>query len=577
MNEDSEPSVNNTADLSIVLCGQAGMGIQTVEILLTRICRSVGYHLFTTSEYMSRIRGGANSTDIRLSSEPVGARIRRMDILVPLHKSALRHVQARITPQTLVLADPDTLQDEIGRYPCRYSSLPLASIALEIGGAVFSNLVAVGALAGLLGIPLSSVLNQVRSHFAAKSTEVGQKNEAAAQRGYAIGSDLVKLGSFRSPVVPRAGKVGNLLLDGAEAVALGAIAGGCNFLAAYPMSPSTGVLTFLAQHAAEFGIAVEQAEDEIAGMNMAIGAWYAGARALVSTSGGGFALMSEGLSLAGMVESPLVIHLAQRPGPATGLPTRTEQADLELALYAGHGEFPRAIFAPGTLADAFELTRRAFTLADRSQCPVFVLTDQSLIDCSYDFAPPDLTDIRVEPCIVKTGVGYKRFALTDDGLSPRGIPGFGEGLVVVDSDEHDEEGHITEDAGVRTKMVDKRLRKLDLLKKQIVPPTLWPDGPYSRLVVCWGSTFAAVREAVARLAVPGLSLLHFGQVYPLHADTAPYLKRAQRVGLIENNATGQFGKLVRQYTGFKIESILLKYDGLGFSVEDIVEGIQKWL
>ena len=263
-----------------------------------------------------------------------------MDILVPLHKGALQHVQARITPQTLVLADPDTLQDEIGRYPCRFHPLPLASIALEIGGAVYSNLVAVGALSGLLEISLTLVLDQIRSHFAAKSTEVRQKIEAAAQRGYAIGSELARSGTFRSSVAPHAGTAGNLLLDGAEAVALGAIAGGCNFLAAYPMSPSTGVLTFLAQNAAQFGVAVEQAEDEIAGMNMAIGAWYAGARALVSTAGGGFALMSEGLSLAGMVESPLVIHLAQRPGPATGLPTRTEQADLELALYAGHGEFP---------------------------------------------------------------------------------------------------------------------------------------------------------------------------------------------------------------------------------------------
>jgi len=343
------------------------------------------------------------------------------------------------------------------------------------------------------------------------------------------------------------------------------------------MSPSTGVLTFLAQHAREFDVVVEQAEDEIAAINMGLGAWYAGARALVGTSGGGFALMVEGVSLAGMLETPIVVHLAQRPGPATGLPTRTEQGDLELALYAGHGPFPRLILAPGSIEDAFHLTARAFDQADKHQVPAFVLTDQYLMDSYYNFPGLDLKGLKVEDHIVRTGKGYKRYALTPSGVSPRGIPGNGEGLVMVDSDEHDEEGHITEDLALRTRMVDKRMRKAAGILADCIPPELIGSSDYETLLVSWGSTYHAVREALDRLGDPKVAALHFTQVWPIHPDTAGHLERAKRTIAIEGNATGQFARLLRLELGHEVDHRILKYSGLGFSVEDVARGVRAIL
>jgi 2-oxoglutarate ferredoxin oxidoreductase subunit alpha len=298
---------------------------------------------------------------------------------------------------------------------------------------------------------------------------------------------------------------------------------------------------------------------------------------MVTTSGGGFVLMTEGLSLAGMLESPIVIHLGQRPGPATGLPTRTEQADLELALYAGHGEFPRIILAPGKIEDAFYLTQKAFNLAAKYQVPVFVLTDQYFLDSYYNTASLDLSGLEIDQHVVKTAKGYNRYELTDDGISPRGIPGFGKGLVVVDSDEHDTEGHITENLDLRIRMVDKRLKKMDLIRAEAVPPELTGPENYTTLVVCWGSTYNAAKEAVRNLGRDNISLLHFKQVYPLHERTADYLNQAERLIIVEGNATSQFGKLIKLQTGIDIENKILKYNGLAFSVEEVVENLSGLL
>jgi 2-oxoglutarate ferredoxin oxidoreductase subunit alpha len=567
---------DSRSDVSVVLCGQAGQGIQTVEKLLTRILCAAGCNVFATKEYMSRVRGGANSTEIRVSASPVRAYIDRIDILIPLNKGAIEHVADRISPETIVLAEEETVSANAGKLS-NVINVPFTKIAAGIGSAVYSNVVATGTLAAIFGVELQTVVDYVKQNFSAKSPEIIGNNVEATKAGFKIGAELRASGRIKIAGTFTAGVKNDIFLNGGEAVALGAIAGGCNFIAAYPMSPSTPVLVFLAQHAGEFGIIAEQAEDEIAGMNMAIGAWYAGGRALASTSGGGFALMIEGLSLAGMLESPVVVHLAQRPGPATGLPTRTEQADLELALYAGHGEFPRIIYAPGKLEDAFYLTQKAFNLADKFQVPVFVLTDQYLIDSYYNTPPFDLSGVKVEKHIIKTNKDYIRYALTENGISPRGIPGYGEGLVVVDSDEHDQEGHITEDLQLRTRMVDKRLKKLELIKKEIEPPELWPAQDYKKLVVCWGSTYDVVKEAILRLKRKDVSLLHYNQVYPLHPETAGFLKKAETVVIVENNATSQFGKLIKLYAGIDIDKKILKYNGLSFSVEEVADGLKKIL
>ncbi len=561
-------------DVSIVLCGQAGQGVQTVEHLLTRILKAAGYHVFATKEYMSRVRGGANSTTIRVSGKRVAAPVTRMDILVPLNKGAVAHVAERLSPETVLVGEREVLGDEEVASN-RFLAVPFTQIASDIGGKIYSNVVAVGAIAGLLGLDPDAVVAYVRRFFAKKSQDIVDNNVKAVQAGYdAVGKldvpDGLKLTFKLSAKV-----ADEMLLSGAEAVGLGAIAGGCNFVSSYPMSPSTNVLTFLAQHGLEQGILAEQAEDEIAAINMAIGAAYAGARALVTTSGGGFALMTEGVSLAGMLECPVVIHLAQRPGPATGLPTRTEQADLELALYAGHGEFPRILFAPGTLEQAFYLTQRAFNLADKYQVPAFVLTDEYLIDSYYNVKGFDLSKTKAERHIVKTTKDYRRYELTKGGISPRGIPGYGDGLVAVDSDEHDEEGHITEDLNVRVAMVDKRLAKGESLKKEIVRPELIGPKNYRKLVICWGSTYHVVREALAEMGRTDTAMLHYSQVYPLHPSTADLIRKARKTVVVEGNATGQLRKLIRLHAGVDVDEALVTYDGLGFMVEDVVEGLTE--
>jgi 2-oxoglutarate ferredoxin oxidoreductase subunit alpha len=569
--------IKNMNDISIVLCGQAGMGIQTVEYLLTRILKLAGYNVFSTKEYMSRVRGGTNSTEIRISSDPVRACIDRIDILVPLNKGAVEHVRKRISPDTVILAEKETLGDDSYQRRCNCIDVPFNKIATEIGNKIYANIVAVGTITGLFGIDRQTVDSYIKQFFAAKADKVIQENIQAASTGHKIGIDLANSGKISVDISKDSSVRNQILLSGTEAVALGAIAGGCNFISAYPMTPSTGVLVFLAKHAKDFGIIAEQAEDEIAAINMAIGAWYAGARAMVSTSGGGFALMTEALSLSAMLESPIVINLGQRPGPATGLPTRTEQADLELALYAGHGEFPRILFAPGKIEDAFYLTQKAFNLADKYQLPVFILTDQYFMDSYYNIDSFDLSNIKVETHIVKTMKDYKRYELTENGVSPRGIPGFGQGLVVVDSDEHDTEGHITEDLDLRTRMVDKRLKKYELLKNEIIPPELIGPDDYKNLVVCWGSTYNVVNEAMKNLDRSDISFLHFKQVYPLHSKTVDYLKKADKTIIIESNATSQFGKLIKLYTGIEVDERILKYSGLSFTAEELVESLTKIL
>ena len=564
-------------DISIVLCGQAGMGIQTVESLLTRILKLAGYNVFATKEYMSRIRGGSNSTEIRVSSGPVRAFINRIDILVPLDKKAVGHLAGRITPQTVILADIAGLGDGFDQSKWNCLDVGFTKIASDIGNKIYLNIVAVGTIAALFKVGDELISNCIRQRFASKSDKIVNENIQAARRGCKIGSELTGSGKISIDIEPDLAVKNQILVSGTEAVGLGAIAGGCNFISSYPMSPSTGVLTFLAKHSADFGLVVEQAEDEIAAINMAIGAWYAGARGMVTTSGGGFALMTEGVSLAGMLEMPVVVHLAQRPGPATGLPTRTEQGDLELALYAGHGEFPRILLAPGKIDDAFYLTQKAFDLADKYQVPVIILTDHYFVDSYYNIANLDLTDEKFEKQIHETQTDYRRYELTQSGISPRGIPGYGKGLVCVDSDEHDQEGHITEDLDLRVKMVDKRLRKLESLKAEIYPPKLWPDENYKNLVICWGSTYNIVKEALVRLGRDDTSMLHYKQLYPLHPDTASYLNKADKTVIIESNATGQFGRLIKLYTGIEIDERILKYSGLSFTVEEVVESLKKIL
>lgn len=558
-------------DISIVLAGEAGQGIQSIESFLTRFLKRSRVHVFSTSEFMSRIRGGVNSTQIRISSKKKPAPLDRIDILIALNSDSVSHLGRRVTRKTVVIGERDIVSFE------GLLDVPFKKMALESGGELFANSVAAGLVCGFIRTDKKALAAAIAESFSGKSQEIQDKNKVAALKGY--DHAVQKLGGIRIDIA-RDEKIGcEMTMNGSDAVAFGALAGGCDYVCAYPMSPSTGVLVNMAKYSAvkDIDLVVEQVEDEVGVVNMAQGAWYAGARALVTTSGGGFALMSEGISLAGMIESPLVVHLAQRPGPATGLPTRTEQGDLNLALYAGHGDFPRVIYTPGTLEEAFQLTQKAFHMADRYQSPVFVLTDQYLVDSSYSVPCLSTEDMTIEKEFVKTGRDYKRYQLAKNGLSPRGVPGFGEGLVKVDSDEHDESGYITEDPDLRVKMVDKRLSKIKLIKKETVKPTLTGPKKFSNLLVGWGSTFHIIKEAMENIGDKKTAFMHFSQVYPLHEKAGDILKSARRVILVENNAAGQFGELLKKEFGVEIGHKILKYSGSQFTVEELTKKISAIL
>ncbi|MBD3184303.1 2-oxoacid:acceptor oxidoreductase subunit alpha [Candidatus Poribacteria bacterium] len=559
--------------ISIVLCGEAGQGIQTVEYILTHALKLSGYNVFSTKEFMSRIRGGTNSTSIRVSSNRVAAPVDRIDILIPFSKGAVDHLKNRISSETVVVGEEKIFEDE---YRGDNSvNIPFSQIAAEAGGKIYTNTVAAAVLLGFFEVDLQMFYDYLEHQFSSKGDEVVQNNIEAAKHGYEACEELLEGKKLQ---IPKDDSIkDDLLVSGTETVAIGAIAGGCNFTSFYPMSPSTGVSTFLSKNAEEFGIVAEQVQDEISAINMAIGAWYAGARAIVSTSGGGVALMSEGISLAGILETPVVIHLAQRPGPATGLPTRTEQGDLLFALFAGHGDFPRIMLSPGTIEEAFYLSQNAFNLADKYQVPVILLTDQFLVDSNYNITTLKLDDLDVEKHIIETEEDYKRYKITENGISPRGVPGYGKGLVCADSDEHDEAGYITEDFDVRISMVQKRLNKLEVMKEDIIPPELVGSEDYKNLIIAWGSTYAAIKEAMENIDNDDLSMLHFKQVYPLHPDTAEKLEKAEKLILIENNATGQFGQLLKMNFCIDTHDKILKYNGLAFSVEEIENKLRSML
>lgn len=558
-------------DISIVLGGEAGQGIQTIEQLLTKILKLAGFHVYATKEYMSRIRGGTNSISIRVASHPVRAPVQRIDLLIPLDKHVIPHLQSRISEKTIIVGDGNILETKM-----QLIDIPFSLMAKDLGNEMYANTIALGLILGLLQTDQQVMEKYLEDRFTDKGAEIVVKNIEAARQGYGKGLGLRQSGTVHFAAIKRSDITNEIMVNGSEAIAMGAIAGGCQCITSYPMTPGTGVITFMAQHMHEFDLLVEQAEDEIAAINMALGAWYAGARTMVTTSGGGFALMTEGISLAGMLELPVVIHLAQRPGPATGLPTRTEQGDLELALYAGHGEFPRIILAPESLDSAFSLSQQAFNMADKYQVPVIILSDQYLVDTYYNTAAFDVNGLKVEQHIVETAEEYQRYQFTEDGISPRGIPG-GDGLVGVDSDEHDEAGHISEDLQLRTKMVDKRLKKLEKIKTETISPHLIGPQDCATLLLCWGSTNLIVKEALACLARNDVAALMLTQVYPLHDEVSRQLERAGQTIIIENNATSQMGKLILRETGHRVDQAILKYNGLPFTVEELIDEISTYL
>ena len=573
-------------DFTLRVGGEAGQGLATVGVALAQVFSKIGFHVFTHQDYMSRIRGGHNFYQIRFSDKEISASREMVDILLALDLNTIEIHRKSVNNEGFVLYDSELAKKKYEEP--EFIDVPFRKIAMDVGkNSVMANTVATGAVLGLLDLGLEAFRNVLKKAFKEKGEEIIHGNIACAEAGYNyVRTNCPRCEAFGvlEPAYKRL-----MLIDGVHAIGMGALMSGCKFYSGYPMSPSTGILDYMASRAEEYNLVVEQAEDEIAAINLAIGASFAGVRAMTGTSGGGFALMVEGLSLAGMTETPLVIAEMQRPGPATGLPTRTEQADLLFILHAAHGEFPRVIFEPGTPKQAFYLTNRAFELAEKYQIPVFIQSDQYLAESEWTFENFDLehliyNDYRMREKDLEGVEDYKRYKYSNTGISPLAVPGeAGKNLVVADSDEHDEEGHIIEDGETRNKMVQKRLlQKLPLIKKEIEAPLLYGDPSPKIILVGHGSTYGVIKEVVDTIPKEQkVAMMHFSQIYPLpepdNFDYIELLKNADITICIENNASGQFARLIRAETGFEFSHQISKYDGRPFTIENLKEGLHAYI
>lgn len=555
--------------------GEAGFGIMSSGSMFARAFARHGYFVFTLNEYPSLIRGGHNIVTVRIATEKFFSLNRSLDILIALNKETVEFHKNELGEGSVVVFDPHDYAWKAEELPhgVIFIPVPFRDLVQKKGGEVIMrNTVALGASMGLLGAPFEYLSDVIKDQFKKKGEAVVSHNVDIARVGYDAVSEQIKLDPITNPKE-------YLLINGSEAVGIGAVRAGLKFAAIYPMTPINALITFLADHAKSLGIVYKQPEDEIAGINMAIGAAISGVRSMVATSGGGFALMVEGLSLAGMIEVPLVIDMGMRVGPATGMPTWTEQGDLLFTIHAGHGEFARIILAPSDATEAYELTLKAFHLADEFHVPVFILTDKYLNESQWCVEAAALKrDVVINrgkvmaPQSEESTTSFNRFDLTSiDGVSKRSFPGMKGGQYIANSYEHDDTGMVSEDSAMRTAMVDRRLKKLASIRKIMMPPVVFGDQSAKTVIVTWGSALGPVLAAMKNSA----RIIHFPWLYPFPADvTKALLAGATRVIDIEQNATGQLATLIRAETGIEIAEKLLKYDGRPWLPEEIIERIK---
>lgn len=558
--------------------GVAGGGQQVAGLIFAKACARGGLFTFDSSEYPSLIRGGLVTYRLSISTQPVAAIYRATQVLVALTQEALDYCAPDLTPDGVAILNSDACRTQpAGLKGKTIWSLSLAEATKQAGvPALADNMIMVGVTTAILRYELTIVKETVKEIFQAKGSQVVTDNLRAIEFGYAYAQkhfSLDKL-SLRLPSPRRISA--KVLVTANDAVSLGAVASGCKFFAAYPMTPASSILHNLTAWSVKSGMLVLQPEDEISAIHLAIGASYAGVRAMTATSGGGFALMNEGLALAGMTETPLVIVEGQRPGPATGLPTWTEQGDLAYLSRAGHGEFIRAILAPGNAAEAYVMTGLAFHLADRYQIPVFLLLDKYLAEAHQSSVPftdhfqIDRGELLSDQQLLKIDE-YKRYLETKTGVSSRTIPGQIDGVHLANSDEHDECGFSIEgfQAETRIQQVNKRLNKLPYLLAELPEPKIYGPKAADLTLVGWGSTKGPVLEALRVLA--NTNYVHFPAPWPISDQVVVRtLQNCKKIIGVENNATGQFVQLLRSQASIPIDNLWTKYDGAQFYPEELI-------
>lgn len=565
------------SEVRVAIGGEAGFGIKASGQTLARTFAAAGLHTFDLTEYPSLIRGGHNVYFLRASSEPLASHVLDVDILVALNQQTVDVHAEALSEGAAVVFDPGVVDEASVPAGALAVRVPLESIARGAGKPIMRNTVANGAVLALLDFPLDYLESSLRRQFAAKSESIAEANVAVARAGYdSVREQGLQTGRSLAPVE---GAPERLLIDGNSAVGLGALAAGIGLYAAYPMTPATSLLHFMAHNERRASVVVKHVEDELAAMNMVVGAAFSGARAMCGTSGGGFALMSEAFGLAGVSESAVVVMVSQRPGPATGLPTWTEQADLRTVLHAGQGEFPRVVMAPGDHTECFDMAWQAFNLADQLQTPVVLLLDNYLSENRADLAPFDTSAVTIDrgDIVLEGEVNdYLRYRLTDSGVSERAVPGVPGALQVVNSYEHDEYGFASEGVAMRNAQNEKRARKRDLAAALVPKPlTMGPERANVH-VLCWGSTKMPLSEAATWVAADGVAvrIMHVRTLWPFPSEeviTFFDVATAQNspVVVVEGNLTGQLEGLVRQECLRAPDGHLRQWDGRPFSPERI--------
>jgi len=576
------------SQLSWKIGGQQGEGVESTDRIFSTALNRLGYYLYGYRHFSSRIKGGHTNNKIRISTKAIRAISDDLDILVAFDQETIDLNSHELRKGGVIVADAKFNPTVPEGIDARLFPVPITSIAEELGTSLFKNMVASGASWALLGLPLEVFNKAVEEEFGRKGPAIVEKNVEAVRRGAEFVLELAggSLADFQ--LEPSDGKA-KLFMIGNDAIALGAVVGGCRFMPAYPITPASEIMEYLVKTLPKFGGTVIQTEDEIAAVTMAIGANYGGVRTLTASAGPGLSLMMEAIGLAGMTETPVVIVDTQRGGPSTGLPTKQEQSDINAMIYGTHGEIPKIVIAPSTVEECFYDAIEAFNLAEKFQCPVIIVTDLQLSLGKQTAENLELDKIKIDRGALVTGELpaleenklFKRYEFTEDGVSPRVVPGMKNGIHHVTGVEHDQEGRPSESPVNRKKMMDKRLKKLESVR---ITNPIHIDAPHETpdvLIVGMSSIGGTIDEARERLTKDGITSNHMTvrQLYPFPTDlVAPYAEKAKKIVIIENNATGQLADQFKLRVGHadKVKNFL-KYDGTPFLPSEIHTGCKELL
>jgi 2-oxoglutarate ferredoxin oxidoreductase subunit alpha len=572
------------ADFNWAVGGEAGDGIDSTGKIFAQALSRAGRHVFTSKDFASRIRGGYTAYRIRTGVDPVQSVVDRLDVLIALTQRTVEENRDRLHEDSVVIYDGERTSMQDVEIPGEATglSVPLKRLAEEAGSAIMRNVVALGAACAVTDFPIENLDSALEKRFGDKGSSIVENNQAAARKGEAyVESECDRAFDYDLDCTD----ADYVLLNGDEAIGMGAIAAGCRFYAGYPITPATDVMEYLTGRIERWGGHVVQAEDELSAINLALGAARAGARAMTATSGPGIDLMTETFGLVATTETPLVVCNVMRSGPSTGMPTKQEQGDLDAMLYGGHGEVPRFVVAPTTVAECFHRTVEAFNLAEKYQVPVFLAADLSLAVSEQTFPPEefDMDAVEIERGAVVDGDveawqnekgQFRPHAVTEDGISPRAFPGTPGGAHMTTGLEHDELGRRTEEPDVRVEQVDKRSRKVETAReREAFAPREFGDPDAETLVVSWGSNEGAIVEALDALAEAGIDVrvLSVPYIHP-RPDLTPAVEAAERVLVVECNARGQFADLVEHDTLTRVDRIT-KYDGVRFKAGELAADI----